>query len=128
MGEGGADAAMIRAIITRPPELTRDRARILRRAQTDAERALWNKLRSRRCAGFKFRRQVPIGPFIADFCCLEGRLIIELDGGQHVDQTEQDAARTRYLEAEGFRVMRFWNPDVLRDVGSVVEAIKESIL
>jgi very-short-patch-repair endonuclease len=85
-------------------------------------------LRGRRCAVFKFRRQVLTGPFIADFCCLERRLIIELEGGQHVDQTEQDSARTRYLEAEGFRVIRFWNPHVLRKVGTVVETIKDFLL
>jgi very-short-patch-repair endonuclease len=119
---------MISVCMNRPPELTRDRARSLRRTQTDAEQALWNKLRGRRCAGFKFRRQVPIGPFIADFCCLERRLIVELDGGQHLEQGEHDSERTRYLEAQGFRVIRFWNPDLLRDLSAAIETIKESLL
>ncbi|MGC1676361.1 MAG: DUF559 domain-containing protein [Candidatus Binataceae bacterium] len=108
--------------------MTRDRARTLRRTQTDAEQALWNKLRGRRCAGLKFRRQVPIGPYIADFCCRERRLIVELDGGQHLERIEQDSARTRYLEAQGFRVIRFWNPDLLRDMAAALETIKESLL
>ena len=119
---------MIRARMNRPPEVTRDRARVLRGAQTDAEKALWKRLRARRCAGSKFRRQVPIGPFIADFCCLERRLIIELDGGQHIEQAGSDAARTLYLQAQGFRVIRFWNPDVLRDPESILDQIKNFLL
>ncbi|MHB8382066.1 MAG: endonuclease domain-containing protein [Candidatus Binataceae bacterium] len=119
---------MIFARMNRPPELTRNRARTLRRTQTDAEQALWNKLRGRRCVGFKFRWQVPIGPYIADFCCRERRLIVELDGGQHLERMEQDSVRTRYLEAQGFRVIRFWNPDLLRDMAAALERIKASLL
>jgi very-short-patch-repair endonuclease len=76
----------------------RDRARSLRKNLTDSERLLWAKLRNRRFAGFKFRRQVPLGSFIADFVCFERRLILELDGGQHAQQQEYDAARTRWME------------------------------
>jgi len=81
-----------------PPTKLRDRARLLRATQTDAERKLWGVLRNRKVGGAKFRRQQPIGPFIADFCCWEYRLVIEVDGGHHAEQIEQDAARTAFLE------------------------------
>ena len=97
------------------------RARRLRRDATDAERALWRVLRGRAIAGLKFRRQHPIGRYIVDFVCLERRLIVELDGGQHT--AEVDGPRTAYLEAAGYRVVRFWNPDVLRNPEGVVEVI-----
>lgn len=71
----------------------------------------------------KFRRQVPLGPYIADFVCFGSRLIIEADGGQHTDQVEYDARRTTYLEAQGFRVLRFWNMDILNDTDAVIDAI-----
>jgi very-short-patch-repair endonuclease len=85
------------------------RARRLRREQTDAERRLWSRLRNRQLDGFKFRRQVPIGRYVADFVCTEVRLIVELDGGQHVDRQIYDAERTAALESDGFTVKRFWN-------------------
>ena len=88
------------------------RARTMRKAPTPAERALWYLLRDRRFSGHKFRRQVPIGPYIADFLCLADRLIVEADGGQHADNM-YDEARTRWLEAQGFRVLRFWNHEIL---------------
>ena len=93
----------------------------LRRAMTDAERALWLVVRDRRLAGHKFRRQVTIGPYIADFVCLERSLIVEADGGQHNE--EADAARTRYLTSQGFRVIRFWNNDVLQNLTGVLETL-----
>jgi very-short-patch-repair endonuclease len=97
----------------------------LRRNGTDAERALWTELRSRRLGGHKFRRQWTIGPYIADFCCLECHLIVEADGGQHTE--EADADRTAYLRAEGFRIIRFWNNDVLGNLDGVLAAILEAL-
>jgi very-short-patch-repair endonuclease len=88
-------------------------ARQLRRHQTDAEKKLWLHLRNRHLGGFKFRRQVPFGPYIADFCCLEARLIIELDGGYHRTITDRDSNRTEALAQIGYRVVRFTNDEVL---------------
>ena len=100
-----------------------ERARELRRQSTDAERMLWSKLRNRGLRGVKFRRQAPIGAYIVDFVSMERKLIIELDGGHHADQRESDDTRTRRLESRGFRVVRFWNSDVLRQPDSVLEAL-----
>jgi very-short-patch-repair endonuclease len=100
------------------------RARILRRNQTDAERKLWYALRSRRFDGFKFRRQVPIGPYFADFACMRERLIIEADGGQHGWRSEEDAERTKILEGHGFRVLRFWNTEILTNLDGVLTLIR----
>jgi len=105
----------------------RDKARQLRRDQTDAEGKLWYLLRNRNLASRKFKRQVPIGRFIADFACLELKLIIEADGGQHADQQDYDEARTAWLESEGWRVLRFWNRDILTNIDGVAEAILEAI-
>lgn len=98
-------------------------ARRLRRAQTDAERALWFRLRDRRLAGLKFRRQIPIGFFIVDFCCESARLIVELDGGQHAERNAEDAMRTADLEALGYLVLRFWNNDVINNTDGVLKTI-----
>ena len=99
------------------------RARRLRRDQTEAERVLWQHLRDRRLLGWKFRRQHRVGPYFADFACAEGHLIVELDGSQHLAQRRRDDARTRFLETRGFRVLRFWNDDVLRDTANVLHTI-----
>ncbi len=99
------------------------RARSLRQSMTEAERLLWSKLRKRRFANFKFRRQVPLGPFIADFVCFEKSLIIELDGGQHTVQREYDSQRTSWLEAHGFRVIRIWNFELREEKDAVDELI-----
>ena len=88
------------------PTRTRDSCRRLRRETTDAERALWRFLRGSRLGGLKFRRQHPIPPYIADFCCIERKLIIELDGSQHTPGG--DSSRTRFLHSQGWRVLRFW--------------------
>ncbi|EKP0300976.1 endonuclease domain-containing protein [Aeromonas veronii] len=90
-------------------------AKRLRRDATQAEQKLWQQLRNRRLAGLKFRRQMPIGPYVVDFICLEQGLVIEVDGWQHGTQTNQmhDEARTAYLNQQGFRVIRVWNNDVL---------------
>ena len=85
----------------------RNRARQLRCQQTDVEAKLWMRLRDRQLSGAKFRRQHPIGPYVVDFCCPDCGLVVELDGGQHADQTARDTVRTRFLEAEGYRVIRF---------------------
>ena len=103
------------------------RARELRRFATDAERVLWSHLRNRQLEGCKFRRQVPIDRFIADFACLERRLVIELDGGQHVEQARYDKARTGVLEAAGWTVLRFWNHEVLQNVEGVLVAVIAAI-
>jgi very-short-patch-repair endonuclease len=101
-------------------------ARRLRQNPTDAEIRLWSKLRRRQINGYRFRRQVPIGPYIADFVCLERRLIIEADGGQHSDSVTDDA-RTAWLERQGFRVLRFWNNDVLSNTEGVLTVIVQHL-
>jgi very-short-patch-repair endonuclease len=104
------------------------RARAMRHEPTEAERALWKRLRFRQINGLKFRRQVPVGPFIADFLCFEVRLILEVDGSQHAeDRADYDLRRTAYLERQGYRVLRFWNGDVLARPESVMEAIDAAI-
>ncbi|MBL8023772.1 MAG: endonuclease domain-containing protein [Elusimicrobia bacterium] len=105
----------------------RIQARRLRREQTDAEKRLWSLLRSRRLSGYKFRRQLILGPFIADFCCVEKRLIVELDGGQHAERTESDSQRTSDLEARGFRVLRFWNMDVYDHAEIILNKVEEAL-
>lgn len=105
----------------------RPRARKMRREATDAERLLWRYLRDRRLCGFKFRRQQPLGPFIVDFVCFEARLIVEADGGQHDVQREYDAARTEYLRARGYHVVRVWNNDVLQNREAVIEMILRAL-
>ena len=90
-----------------------DLAKALRLNQTDAEKKIWHHLRNRNLCGNKFRRQRPIPPYFVDFVCIEARLIVELDGGQHLEQFTRDNNRTNYLESRGFRVIRFWNDDVL---------------
>ena len=97
-------------------------ARRLRVEMTDAERRLWSALRSRRLQGFKFRRQYPAGPFILDFACVEHRLAVEADGGQHADNGYDDS-RTAWLEQNSWRVVRFWNNEVLTNADGVVEEI-----
>jgi len=102
------------------------RARALRRDMTDAERRLWAALRHRRLRALKFRRQHPIGRFILDFACVEHRLVVEADGGQHAD-SESDARRTAWLESRGWRVLRFWNNDILSNPEGVQEAILQAV-
>lgn len=104
-------------------EARRAIARSLRANQTDAERRLWTLLRARQMNELKFRRQHPIGPYIVDFYCAEHRLVIELDGGQHAENRLKDEARTRWLNAQGYRVLRFWNHEVLTATSAVLEAI-----
>ena len=109
-----------------------ERARRLRSQPTDAERLLWRHLRLRQLDDHKFRRQRAIGPYIVDFACLERKLIVEVDGGQHAAQhaaaqVSYDRDRTEWLRSRGYKVLRFWNNDVLRDVGSVLEVIRQNL-
>ncbi|MBI2792076.1 MAG: endonuclease domain-containing protein [Gammaproteobacteria bacterium] len=103
-------------------------ARELRKEQTDAERALWLRIKNRQLLGFKFRRQVILDGYIADFVYLEKRLIIELDGGHHLEQRKYDNQRTKYLNENNFKVIRFWNNDVLKNMEIVVEEIANNLL
>ena len=104
-------------------------ARALRRRATDAEVALWRRLRGRQVAGVKFRRQVPIGRYIVDFASHHPRIVIELDGGQHANpgHRSRDASRDRWLRAQGFHVLRFWDNDVLADPEAVLSAILDAL-
>src|SRR3989442_7941169 len=95
----------------------------LRRDETDAERRLWMRLRDRQLNGLKFRRQQPIGRYIVDFFCAEYRLVIELDGGHHADQIQADQRRTEFLTKAGYRVLRFWDNEVLTSIDAVLQQI-----
>ncbi len=101
-------------------------ARALRQRMTDAEQRLWYHLRADRLAGFKFRRQHPIGPYVVDFACLAQRLVIELDGGQHADDPG-DPLREAFLRREGYRVLRFWNNEALSNTAAVCESILQAM-
>ncbi len=105
-----------------------DLARNLRQRSTDAEQLLWYRLRNRQLAGHKFRRQQAIQSYFVDFICHDSRLVIELDGGQHALQEEQDEARSAVIRGEGYRVLRFWNDQVLTELESVLEVILQSLL
>jgi very-short-patch-repair endonuclease len=99
----------------------------MRREMTEAEHKLWRILRNRSLVGVKFRRQVPIGNYIADFCCLDLKLVVEVDGGQHAEREVADASRSRFLREKGFRVLRFWNDQALRGSEFVVAEILAAI-
>jgi very-short-patch-repair endonuclease len=105
------------------------RAKQLRANSTDAERLLWRELRSRQVYGCKFRRQQPLGRFILDFVCLERRVVVEVDGGQHSEpeQAKYDAERTEWLAENGFRVLRFWDDEVLKQIDEVKAAIGQAL-
>ena len=102
-----------------PIDGARDRARALRHEMTDAERSLWRILRSRQIERHGFRRQVPFGRYIADFVCHQARLVIEVDGGQHEPSSLQEAERSRFLKSQGYRVLRFWNHEILENPDGV---------
>ena len=102
-------------------------ARRLRHNMTDAERLLWSRLRNRKVRGLKFRRQQTIEGYIADFACIEARLVIELDGSQHIDTTEADRIRSDAIESAGYLVIRFWNNDVLGDIDTVMDEIDRTL-
>ena len=111
-GEGQDEGSIIKTL-----------ARSLRKNQTDAERKLWSALRNRQIKNAKFRRQFVIEPYIVDFVCLDSKLIVELDGGQHAEQIDRDAARTEFLNKRGFKVLRFWNNEVFSEFNCVIEQI-----
>jgi len=104
-----------------------DRARGLRQTMTDAERGLWRYARNRQLSGFRFRRQHEIDRYIVDFVCTGAWLIVELDGGQHVDQVEYDARRTQRLKVMGYRVLRFWNNGVMVNIEGVLEVVMSTL-
>lgn len=104
------------------------RAKGLRKSQTDAESLLWQYLRNRQIVDAKFRRQYVMGKYIVDFVCLECGLIVEIDGGRHADRVDYDERHTAYLEQEDFRVMCFWNNEVLRETEAVLEVIKNALI
>ncbi len=103
-------------------------ARMLRKNSTNAEHLLWKHLRAHRLSGYKFNRQVVIEPCIVDFICLKAKLIIEADGGQHLEQRQADTKRTEYLESLGYEIMRFWNNDILNNITSVLEQINNRLI
>ena len=103
------------------------RARALRKNPTDAERKLWAHLRLCQLGGYKFRRQHPLGPYIVDFICIEKKLIIKADGGQHDDKKFYDSKRDKWLENKGFRVLRFWNNVVLTYIETVLAVIADEL-
>ena len=105
------------------PTLVSENARQLRKNPTEAEKRLWYQLRDKQLADHRFRRQTPIGPYIVDFFCPEAKLIIELDGGQHAENVDHDQKRTDWLEARGYRVIRFWNNEVFENMEGVLASI-----
>jgi len=105
----------------------RRNAKHLRTFQTPAERNFWYNVRAHRLAGYKFRRQHPIGPYIVDFVCLSARLIVELDGGQHAGQQEYDEKRDAFLKERCFRVLRIWNNEMLKNRDVVLELVLQAL-
>jgi very-short-patch-repair endonuclease len=99
-------------------------SRNLRKRQTDAENLLWRHLRKKQLEGLKFRRQHPIGKFVVDFVCLERQLILEIDGGQHAIEPEKDNERDHWLISEGYKILRFWNNEVLENLPGVLEVVR----
>jgi very-short-patch-repair endonuclease len=110
-----------------PSDGAHDRAKQLRHEMTEAEKIIWQMLRSRQIEGHRFRRQVPLGRYIADFVCHEARLIVEIDGGQHDLSSEREVLRTRFLESEGYHVLRFWNNEVTENPEGVQSAIAREL-
>ena len=106
--------------------MMKQRARELRQRQTEAEGRVWARLRAHRI-GVHFRRQYVIGGYIVDFCAPRKKLVIEIDGGQHAAQEEYDAERSAFLESRGYRVLRFWNNEVMKDIDRVIEEIYHAV-
>jgi very-short-patch-repair endonuclease len=123
-GEG--DAAKRRRV--RGPTVTYRNAARYRSAPTEAERRLWSVLRDRRLSGYRFRRQHPVGPYVADFACVTHRVVVELDGSQHAEErAAHDAKRDDFIREQGYRVLRFWNPDLMRNRVGVLETILDAL-
>jgi very-short-patch-repair endonuclease len=110
-----------------PVDGVRARARTLRQNMTEAERRAWQILRSQQMHGYKFRRQVPIGRYIANFVCHEARLIVEIDGGQHDGSSPQEAERSGFLQNQGYRILRFWNDEVIANLDGVHQTIADEL-
>jgi very-short-patch-repair endonuclease len=110
-----------------PSDAAREQAKTLRREMTDSEKKIWQMLRSHQIEGHQFRRQVPFGRYIADFVCHEAKLIVEIDGGQHNLSSEREVLRTRFLESQGYRVLRFWNNEVLENLDGVQTVIAREL-
>jgi very-short-patch-repair endonuclease len=113
--------------LTRIHPTAQRRARRLRHEMSDAERRLWRHLRGRQVGDHKFRRQHPLGRYVVDFVCLEAGLVVEVDGGQHAEQRDYDRERTQWLAQRGFRVLRFWNHEVMNDLEGVMAAIGQAL-
>ena len=111
-----------------PPRRTVAAARKMRRTSTDVERELWHRIRDKQIDNFRFRRQRPIGKYIVDFICLDAKLIIELDGGQHANDVAYDERRTAFLRSLGYRVLRFWNSEVIENIDGVLVRVREELL
>ena len=109
------------------PNQLRENAKALRNNQSEAENRLWYQLRAHRFMGLKFKRQKPVGRYIVDFVCLDHRLVIELDGGQHAEQVPYDRQRDEWLRGQGYTVLRFWNNEVMQNLGGVLEQIKSAL-
>jgi len=107
--------------------LLKQRSRDLRKNLTDAEKKLWQKLRNKQIYDHKFRRQFVLGNYIVDFICLDKRLIIEVDGGQHMDNVNYDLQRDEWLKSQNFKVLRFWNNQVLNEIDSVLQDIVKNL-
>ena len=103
-------------------------AKALRKESTDTEKLLWKYLRAKRMKGYKFRRQEPIGRYIVDFVCQEKRLIIEVDGSQHSVERDRDKRRDNWLEGQGYKVLRFWNNEVLINTEGILEVIRDNLI
>jgi very-short-patch-repair endonuclease len=115
-GEGGGDKELSNF------------ANLLRKRTTEAEKLLWKHVRARQLDNFKFRRQQQIDNYIVDFVCFEKRLVIELDGGQHSVQTQMDLIRDNYLRDQGFKILRFWNNEIMKNINGVMEVIRETLI
>ena len=120
VGDEGAPAAQYRGPM-------KERARALRKNKTIAENRMWYYLRNRRLSGYKFVREQVIDNYIADFVCREKKIIIEVDGGQHMEAADYDEQRTRILEAHGYQVLRVWNHDVFQNISGIMEKILELV-
>lgn len=109
-----------------PPPINRQRAREMRLDSTKAENMLWQEIRDRRLEGFKFRRQMPLQNYILDFVCFDAKLIIEVDGGQHAE-SRSDTIRDAFFRSQGFRILRFWNDDVTKNLDGVMLTIRDEL-
>jgi very-short-patch-repair endonuclease len=102
-------------------------AKGLRKNFTDTEKLLWRHLRAKQMEGYKFRRQEPMGSYIVDFVCQEKKIVIEVDGGQHAVEREKDCERDKWLEGQGYKVLRFWNNEVLTNINGILEVIRNNL-